>query len=173
MEKKVSTPVTVGTVLSLIIIVWSIVVYLTGLYMQTWSQYVGLVILVGGILYAVLNHGKEKNNEVTFGNLFGFGFKVAAVATCLVILYSILSGYIFPEAKQKMIEIAKEKALANPNANQEQVEKGMEMFEKNYNLFIVIFIVFWYLVIGVITSLIGAAIAKKTQPTPFDFDKKP
>jgi hypothetical protein len=152
MEKKVSTPVTVGIVLSLVIIVWSIVVYLTGLYMQTWSQYVGLVIMVGGILYGVLNHGKEKNHEVTFGNLFGFGFKVAAVATCLVILYSILS---------------------NLSANQEQVEKGMEMFEKNYNLFIVIFIVFWYLVIGVITSLIGAAIAKKNPPTPFDFDKKP
>jgi type III secretory pathway component EscS len=123
MEKKVSTPVTVGIILSLVIIVWSIVVYLTGLYMQTWSQYVGLVILVGGILYGVLNHGKEKNHEVTFGNLFGFGFKVAAVATCLVILYSILSGYIFPEAKQKMIEIAKEKAGDMNAENIEAIKK--------------------------------------------------
>jgi len=138
------------------------------MYTQTWGQYVGFVILFAGVIWGVMNHGKEKKHEVTFGNLFAFGFKVAAVAACLVVLYSVLSGYIFPEMKEKIMEMAKQKALTNPNANEEQVEKGMEMFSKNYNLFIVIGIVFWYLLIGIITSLIGAAIAKKNPPTPFD-----
>jgi len=173
MEKKITSPITVGIVVSLILIILSIVIYFAGLYTQNWAQYVGFAILFVGILWGVLNHGKEKNHQVTFGNLFGFGFKVAAVITCLIILYSVLSGYIFPDAKQKIMEIAKEKALANPNANQEQVEKGMEMFEKNYTLFIVIGVVFWYILIGIISSLIGAAIAKKNPPTPFDFEQKP
>lgn len=168
MEKKVTSPVTAGIVLSLILIVLSIVIYFTGLYTQSWGQYAGFVILFGGIFWAVISHGREKAHQVTFGNLFAFGFKVAGVAACLVVLYSVLSGYIFPEMKEKIIEIAKQKALENPNANEEQVEKGMEMFVKNYNLFIVIGIVFWYLIIGIITSLIAAAIAKKNPPSPFD-----
>jgi drug/metabolite transporter (DMT)-like permease len=168
MEKKISSPVTVGIVLSLILVVFTVVTYLTGLYTQSWAQYAGLVILFVGVFWAVLNHGKEKNHEVTFGNLFAFGFKVAAVAACIVIIYSILSGYIFPDMKDKFIEIAKQKALQNPNANAEQVEKGMEMFAKNYNLFIIIGIIFWYLIIGIVTSLIAAAVAKKNPAAPFD-----
>ena len=167
MEKKISSPVTVGIILSLILIVLSIVIYLAGLYTKTWANYVGLVILFAGIVWAIINHSKEKNGDVTFGSLFAFGFKVAAVSACLVVIYSVLSGYIFPDAKQKMIEIARQKAMENPNATSDQVEKGMELFEKNYNLFIVIGVVFWYLIIGVITSLIGAAVAKKNK-TPFD-----
>src|SRR5882724_7065927 len=107
MEKKITSPVTVGVVISLILIVLSIVMYFANLYTQTWAQYIGLIILVGGILWSVINHGRERNHEVTFGNLFSFGFKVAAVATCIVVLYTVLSGYIFPEAKQKIIEMAK------------------------------------------------------------------
>ena len=168
MEKKVTSPVTVGIVLSLILIVLSIVIYFTGLYTQSWGQYAGFVILFAGIFWAVMNYGKEKAHQVTFGNLFAFGFKVAAVAACLVILYSVLSSYIFPEMKEKMIEMAKQKALENPSANEEQVEKGMEVFVKNYNLFIVMVIVFWYLLIGIITSLIAAAVTKKNPPSPFD-----
>ncbi|MBS1599910.1 MAG: DUF4199 domain-containing protein [Bacteroidetes bacterium] len=168
MKKKISSPVTVGIVLSLILVVLSIVIYFAGLYTQTWGQYIGFVILFAGVLWAVFNHGKERDHEVTFGNLFSFGFKVAAVAACIVILYTLLSGLIFPEMKEKIMEIARQKALENPNANSEQVEKGMEFFSKNYNLFIIIGIVFWYLLIGIVTSLIGAAIAKKNPPTPFD-----
>jgi drug/metabolite transporter (DMT)-like permease len=168
MEKKITSPVTVGLILSLILIVFSIVMYLTGLYTQTWGQYAGFVLLFAGIVWGIMNYGKEKNHEVTFGNLFAFGFKIAAVAACLVVLYSVLSGYIFPEVKGKFIDIARQKALSNPNANEEQVEKGIEMFAKNYNLFIIIGIVFWYLLIGIITSLIGAAITKKNPPSPFD-----
>jgi len=167
MEKKITSPVTVGIVLSLILVVLSIVIYLTGLFTQSWAQYLGFVILFVGVFWGVLNHGKERNNEVTFGNLFAFGFKVAAVAACIVIIYSVLSGYIFPDMKERILEIAKQKALENPNANAEQIEKGMEMFAKNYNLFIVITIVFWYLIIGLITSLIAAAVAKKNPTAPF------
>jgi Protein of unknown function (DUF4199) len=168
MEKKITSPVVAGITISLILIVLSIVTYFTGLYTKTWSQYCGFVILLGGILWAVVNNSNEKNHDVTFGNLFGYGFKVTAVIICLVILYSILSGYLFPDVKQKIMELAKQQALARPGADEDQVEKGMEMFEKNYTLFIVIGIIFWYIVIGVIASLIGAAVSKKNPSSEFE-----
>lgn len=169
MEKKITSPVNAGIIISLILIVLTLVLYFTNLYTQQWSQYIGFVIFLGGIIWAVRNHGKELDYTATFGNLFGFGFKTAAVITCIMILYTILSGYIFPDIKEKIIANATEQALAKPGVNEEQVRKGMEMFANNYNLFIIMGILFWYLAIGAISSLVGAALTKKT-PKPVKFD---
>lgn len=169
MENKQTSPTSVGLIISLILIVITLVLYFANLYMESWAQYIGLAVIVGGIVWAVRNHGKETDYSATFGNLFGFGFKTAAVITCIMILYTIASGYIFPEIKEKILASATEQALAKPNANEEEVQKGMEMFANNYNLFIVLGILFWYLLFGAIASLIGAAVTKK-EKKPLKFD---
>ena len=168
MEKKVTTPVTAGLLISLILIVISLVLYFTGLFTETCAQYCGFVVLVGGVIWSIINHGKEKDSNVTFGKLFGFGFKVAMVVACMMILYTVLSGYLFPDVKRRIIEMATDKALSKPDANEEAIRKGMDLFEKYYTLFLVLGILFWYLVLGVITSLIGAAVTKKRPMTPFE-----
>ena len=168
MEKKITSPVIAGLVISLMVIVLGLIMYFTGLYLQTWTQYLGFAILFGGLLFAVINHGKENAANVTFGKLFGFGFKTTTVIICIILLYTIASGYLFPEVKQKIIEMSREQALKQPGANESQIEQGMEMFEKNYTLFIIIGLIFWYALIGAITSLIGAAVTKKNPQSPFD-----
>jgi type III secretory pathway component EscS len=166
MEKKITTPVLAGIIISLILIVESIIMYLTGLYLQTWAQYIGFAVFVAGIIWAVINNAKEKNSDVTYGQLFGFGFKIVAVVTCLMILYAVLSGFIFPDAKQKIMDMARQNALAKPGADADQVDKGMDIFSKNYTLFIVLGLLFWYLLVGVVVSLIAAAIPKKNPRSP-------
>ena len=168
MEKKQTTAVTAGIIISLILMVFSLVLYFTGLYMQSWSQYFGFIIIVGGIIWVVTNHGKEKEYTERFGQLFGYGFKVTAVVTCLMILYTLLSGVLFPEIKEKIVEAARTQALKNPGVNEDQIEQGMNMFAKNYNLFIILGILFWYLLLGAISSLIGAGITKKKPQNAFD-----
>ena len=168
MEKKINSPVFVGILISLVLIVVSIVSYFTGMYKQSWMQWVGYAILAIGIYWSVANHGKERDSQVTFGNLFAFGFKVAAVVTCLIILYTILSGFLFPEIKEKIIELSREKALQRPGATEDQVDQGMKIFENHYTLFIVIGIIFFYLLLGAIISLLAAAITKKKPQSPFE-----
>ena len=169
MEKKATSTVIIGLVISLILIVISLVIYFTGMYTESWIQYLTSCIFLGAIIYAVINHGKETNNTATFGNLFGYGFKVAATVTVIMVLYTVLSMYIFPDVKAKFIEIARQKALENPGANESQIEQGMAMYEKNFTLFTVIGIIFWYLILGVVASLIGAAVTKKRpNATPFE-----
>jgi hypothetical protein len=169
MEKKITPSTTVGLIISLISIVLSLVLYFTNLYTEQWTQYIGLLVLFGGIIWAVRNHGKEQDFTATFGQLFAFGFKTTAVITCIMILYTILSGYIFPDIKEKILANATEQALAKPGVNEEQVRQGMEMFSNNYNLFMILGILFWTLAAGAIASLIGAAVTKKT-PKPLKFD---
>ena len=168
MKKKTTSPVVAGLIISVVLIVFGLIMYFANLYTETWNQYVGMVLICGGLIWAVINHGKERENNVTFGALFGFGFKTTAVIICITIAYTLLFGYIFPDAKETIITKAREQALTAPNANESQVEQGMAMFERNYNLFIIIGIVFWYAVIGAVSSLIGAAIAKKNPRPEFD-----
>ena len=168
MEKKVNSPVTIGLIISLILILISLAIYFTGMYTETWIQYLTGCLLLGSIIWAVVNHGKERNNTASFGNLFAFGFKVTAIVTVLVILYSVLSTYIFPDAKEKVMEIARQQAFKNANGNESAIEQGLAWYEKNFTLMMVITVLFWYLVIGVIGSLIGAAVTKKRPSTPFE-----
>ena len=167
MEKKETTAISLGVIIALMLMVLTLVLYFTGLYTKQWTQFIAFVILVGGIIYAVVNNGKENENRKTFGALFGFGFKVTGVITCLMILYTILSGFVFPGAKDKIIEMAREQALRQPGANEAQVEMGMKMFADHYTLFIVMGILFWYLVLGALSSLVGAAVTRKKTSEQF------
>ena len=90
MEKKISTPVTVGIVISLVIIVLSIIGFITGIDQRDWFRWVSLLIFIAGIIYACTNYGKQSEGNVTFGNTFAFGFKTSCVVTCLVIVFSIV-----------------------------------------------------------------------------------
>lgn len=167
MEKKTTSAVTIGLLLTLVLIVYGLVIYFAKLYTEKWIQYPGTLIFAAAIVWAVINHGKENNNQVGFGGLFGFGFKITAVVTCLMIVYTVISGYIFTDVKDVLMEQARNEALKNPNADPGQVEQGMQMFEKNYTLFIVLGLLFWYIICGAIASLIGAALTKKNPQSPF------
>ena len=168
MKKKSTSPVMAGLLICIVLIVYGLVMYFAGLYTETWNQYIGMVLLAGGLIWAVVNHSKEKEANITFGGLFGFGFKTTAVIICITIVYVLIFGYIFPDVKEAIITKAREQALTAPDANESQVEQGMAMFEKNYTLFMMIGIIFWYAVIGAVSSLIGAAIAKKNPKPVFD-----
>jgi len=162
MKKKTTSPVVAGLLISAVLIVFGLVMYFTNLYMETWNQYLGMVLICIGIIWAVINHGKEKEANVTFGGLFGYGFKTTAVIICITIAYILIFNYIFPDVKEAIINKSKEQALTA------QAEKGIEMLEKNYTLFMVIGIIFWYAVIGAVSSLIGAAVTKKDPKPAFD-----
>lgn len=167
MEKKITSHITKGLIISLILIVLGLVFYFTGLYLETWNQYVVMLVYVAALIWAVLSYGKEKDNSVTFGNLFGHGFKTAAVVTCIMLVYAVVFGFVFPEMKEKIMEKTQEQMSNNPKMTQAQVDQAMEMMKKAFTLFMILGLIFWYLLAGVIASLIGAGIAKKNPPSPF------
>lgn len=168
MEQKPVSAVAVGIIISLVLILISLIVYFTGMFTETWNQYLGFAVFVGGIVLAVRRHGRDHAYGLGFGRLFAFGFKVTAVIICLMILYTLFSGWLFPDIKDKLMAVAREQAMAEaagqPGVNQAQVEAGMAMFEKNFTLFIVMGILFWYLFLGALSSLAGAALTRRRPP---------
>jgi amino acid transporter len=165
MEKKVTSSVMMAVVITLVLIVVNLVVYFTDLWREMWAAYSGFLLLFVAIIVAVVIHGKERENNVTFGRLFGFGFKTVAAVACLMILYTWLFNFLVPEAKEKYLEYLREQTLKNPRATEETADQTVKLVGDNFLLFAIIGTILWYLVLGCIASLIGAAVAKK-QPRP-------
>lgn len=168
MEKKVTSHIAMGVMISLILIVISILGYFASLETETWFRWTSSLIFVVAIIYACIVHARQLDHGITFGNLFAFGFKTSAVVTCLMLLFSVLFFLVFPEFKEKAMIAARKSMEERQGITEEQIETGMQFFRKSFMILMVVGIVFVYLIAGLIASLIGAAVAKKNPVTPFD-----
>ena len=167
METKVTTPVVKGLIISMILIVFGLAIYFSGQIGNKSLGYLQYLVLFAGIIWGCINYAKQLNGNVTFGNTFAHGFKITAVVTVIIIVYTVLAFTIlFPEMKGMMIEQA-EKQMEEQSMSDSQREQAASMM-KNYMVpFAIAGILFFFMVIGLIASLIGAAVAKKKPLDPF------
>ena len=169
MEKKVTSHVSKGLIISLILIVFSVVLHFSGQQLKNPSiGYLAYVILIGGVIWACITYGKERDHRVTFGNVFGHGFKVTAVVTCISIVFTVIFFLIFPEIKEQSLDAARLEMEKNPQMNDESIEQGLAMVSRMFFIFLIGAIIIGYLIVGAIASLIGAAVTKKTPVSPFE-----
>jgi len=167
MEKKVTTSLTMGVIISLILIVIAIIGYITGIDQQTWYRWISILIFGGAIIYTCINYGKQSDSNVTFGNTFAFGFKTSAVVTCIMIVFLIIFILVFPDIKEKAMDTARKQMEEKNQLSQEQIENALAFAKKSFMVFLIVGAVFLYLIAGVIFSLIGAAVTKKNPQSPF------
>lgn len=168
MENKVLTPQVKGLVISLILIVYGIVIYFIDGMKHPELSYVQYVIFLAGIIWACVSYSKQLNGNVTFGNLFAHGFKTTAVVTIITLIYSILAfKVLFPEMIDKSIEMTRQKMMEDGNASESQIDQTVSMMQEHFTLFAVVGLVIGSLIIGAVSSLIGAAVAKKKPQDPF------
>jgi hypothetical protein len=165
-EKKITSPQIKGLIISLIIIVLGIAGYFTDLAFTSWFNWVVNFVMIVGIIFACVHFAKEKDGYVTFGNVFGHGFKVSMVVAVIILVYSLLSTtFIFPEIKEKTIEMqrAKMEAAGTPD---DQIDMAMDFTKKYFMAFMIFGVLIGTLIFGCIASLIGAAVAKKKPINP-------
>jgi len=168
MEKKVTSYLTKGLIISLILIILSILFFVTGVDQATWSKWLSVLVLVGGVIWACLSYGRQMDNRVSFGNVFGHGFKVAAVITVLSLVFTIIFLTVFPEIKEKALEVARTDMEKTGKLTDEQIDDQIAMVRRLFFVFAIVGVVVIDLFCGAIAALIGAAIAKKEPTTPFD-----
>ena len=167
METKVTTPVIKGLIISMILIVIGLAIYFTGQVANKSLGYLQYLILFAGILWGCIFYAKQLNGNVSFGNVFAHGFKTTAVVTVILVLYTVLAlTVLFPEMKDKLVEQA-ELEMEKQSMSDSQREQAVSMM-KNYMMpFAIAGILFFFMVIGLIASLIGAAAANKKPLDPF------
>lgn len=166
MEKKVTTPITKGVIIGLVLVVLSIASQLMNFDTESWFRWLSSLLLFGSLIASCIIYSNQHNNYVTFGNIFADGFKTTAVLTCVTLISTVLMFLIMPELKQRFFDLAASEAEKS-GADDEMIEKQQELFKNMFWVFVIGGIMFTYIIIGAIASLIGAAIAKKKLVDPF------
>jgi hypothetical protein len=167
-ETKVTTPVIKGFIISLVLIVYGLILYFVDNMEHPNLQYGQYAIFLAGIIWACISYSNQLNANVTFGNLFAHGFKTTAVITIIILIYTILAfQFLFPDMVDKTIDITRQKMEAEGKASDSQIQQTVSMMKEHFTLFAVVGIIFGFAIMGLISSLIGAAVAKKKPRDPF------
>ena len=159
-----------GLIIDAILIAYSLILNFTG---QNQNQTLGLlsyVILIAALIYFITQYGKALNYNAGFGKLFGYGFKITAIVTLITLIFTMIFFTVFPEYKEQIMDAMRtemEKQVDAGKVQESQADSIVSTYESRFMLLTGAGILFMYLLIGAIGSLIGAAVTKKNPPTPF------
>jgi hypothetical protein len=165
-ENKILSPQIKGLLIALVVIILGIAGYFTELGFSTWFNWVVNAIMFAAIIIACVHFANQKQNYVTFGNVFVHGFKITAVVTIILLVYTLLAfNVLFPDMKEKMFEMQRAK-MEESGMDDDKLEQATSMMQKYFTLFLILGVIFGTLIWGCIASLIGAAVAKKKPLNP-------
>ncbi len=167
-QKKPISHFIAALVIAAILIVFTCVLYFTGNQLNNGLAWLSYIFIAAGLIVFINLYGKALNNQVTFGNLFSYGFKTTAFLALIMIAFTLIFFFIFPEIKEKMFEMTRQKMEEQGKMTDEQIEQGLQLWKKMFWVFIIGGIILVYAIVGAISSLIGAAITKKKSVNPLD-----
>ncbi|HEY8388193.1 MAG TPA: DUF4199 domain-containing protein [Parasegetibacter sp.] len=165
MENKITSHITKGLVIALILMVFSVIIYLTGNNTASWAQWSSFAIFMGGIVWSCANFANQKEGNITFGNVFAHGFKTSTVVACLMVVFLLLMNAVFPEIKDMAIDQAREELYKQPGLSDDQIDMSLNMVSQYYTVMMIGGTLLGYILLGLVASLIGAGVAKK-NPQP-------
>jgi uncharacterized membrane protein len=163
-----------GIIISLILMVEDLIGGFAHLRFETWFKWLFAVIVIVGLIIFCIQYGKEKNDGVTYGKVFGFGIKITSIVALLMVIYTLISLYfIFPELKDQVLEKTRTDMEAKGGYSEDMIDKAVDMTKKFFLPFAVIGTIIGTFIFGTIGSLLGAAFAKKSEPVPDVFQDNP
>ena len=169
MQKKVTSALTTAFVISLILIVLDLVGGFTHVKFETWWRWIPTIVMCVALIWACIVYANQKDNLVTFGNVFMHGFLTSLIIAGIMLIYTLLSVYvIFPETRDLALEQARRQMESQGKLSEDQIDQALEFTRKGFIVFLVIGVVIGTAIAGAISSLLGAAFAKKKPVTPFD-----
>lgn len=161
-----------GLYLSLVLVLFSVILYATGLILNQKLGYVSLVLTVAGIIFAQITYrNKELNGSISYGQAVGFGVAIMLFAGIVTALYTmILYSFIDPGLIDQM-KTMQEQAMAQKGLNEDQIEQAMAIASKMMSPgWMSIMGLVGSVISGLIVSLITSIFVKK-QPNEDAFDQ--
>jgi hypothetical protein len=159
------THILYGFITGISMIILGVILYIAGLAFKPGVQYLVYIPFFIGVIINANAFSKANDGFVTFGNVFSSCFKACAIITIVGLAWGFISLMIFPEMLDKIMEMSRD-GMEKKNMSSEQIEQGMEFMKKYFKVFMIGGIVFFYMLLGAVFSLIGAAIAKKKGTNP-------
>jgi hypothetical protein len=154
-----------GIILGVIMILLSVVMYVTGMALEgkQWPQYLYYLIFPITIIYAISQFKNKNANTLSLGESIKVAVLIGVISAIVYIIYSLIFNYIIdPDFMGQVLEMAKNKMLEqNPDMTEEMANQGMKFIEMFTNPFISS--AFWIAMsafFGLIYGLIGGLVMK-------------
>ncbi len=157
------TAVRYGLILGGALVVYSLILFVTGLHMNQGLSYVSYVLIIGGLVMAMLDYRRGNQGFMSFGQGFRLGLLTSVVSSILSSIFSALYvGVINPGIKEEMLAKTREEMAKNPQMTEEAMDMAMKMSEKMFTPWALAGIgLVGGIIMGIIFSLIISAILKK------------
>jgi len=126
------------------------------------------LIIILGLVFFINLYGKSKDNYVSFGNLFAYGFKTTSVMLLVFVLFLVVLAFIMPEMKKEGLDAARQQLEKDGKMSDREIEDGLSIMNKYFWVIMIGGSVLAFVIVGCIGSLIGAAITKKRPHNPLD-----
>ena len=165
MEEKVTSPAVKGVIIAAIIIAYSLILRFLPATENKGIISLQYIFFSLGVILSAHFYAKQLRGNVTFGNVFAHTFKVVAAVAAVMAVYAMLT-LKFMSAEQ--IDDAMQQARAGMergNMSDDQVDRAMNLTRKRAIPFVAGGTLLLYMLIGVISALVGAAITKKNPPS--------
>jgi len=161
-----------GLYLALVLTLFSVILYVSGLILNTKVGYVSIVLTIAGIVIAQINYrNRELNGVISYGQAVGFGVAIMLFAGIVTALYTIvLYTFIDPSLIDQM-KAVQEEALLGKGMSEDQIEAAMSMTSKMMTpAWMSVMGLFGSVFSGTIVSLLTSIFVKK-QPNEDAFDE--
>lgn len=161
MNKKNQTHIAYGVVTALAMIIIGVILEVTKLSYKPGLKYVSILAFLIGIILNAQAFSKANAADITFGQAFSSCFKMTAIIAIIMFVWSFIVIMIFPNMLEQSLEQARTEMANNPKLSEEQVDMAMNITRKYFKPLLHAGALFGTLFMGLIFSLIAAAIAKK------------
>ncbi len=156
-----------GIILGLIMILISVITYVTGMALEgvQWPNWIYYVVFPITIFYAISQFKKQNLNILSLSQALKVGVLIGIISAIVITIYSIIFNYLIdPEFMSQMMEVARDKMLENPQMTEEMVDQSMKFIEMFSNPAISgAFMIAMSAIFGLIYSLIGGLIMKREE----------
>jgi len=170
MEKKKSAfsiALKYAIITALASFIYSLIVYLLGVFTQSWVSWLSYAILLAGLIFTVKDRrDKDLGGFISFGEAFGAGFLFCIITGIFSVIFSlIMIQFIAPDMIDQILKVTQQKMM-DKGMSDDQIQMAMGYTKKFLTpgwmaLWVLIGTAFF----GCILSLIVAAIFKKNNTT--------
>ncbi len=149
--------------LGIVLILVSVVFYVTGNTFSSWAGYISYPIMIAGVIYGQLAHKRELGGTLTYGQALGSGIVTLIYASVLTSIYSILLYKVIdPSLLEQMRIFIEQKIVQQGKVPEDQIDMAVNITMKIQTppLSIITYIV-GSAIMGLIISLITGIFIKK------------
>ena len=152
-----------GVIFAIIIIIYSIVLHMTGLWKNPFLTFISFIILLPGVILAVREYKLLNEGYLNFGDGLGTGALMAAVAGLIAAVFNyIYVTLIYTNISGQMLEIQR-KRLEAQGFSPERVEEFLQYSSFMTPGMMLMITWFTYIFFGFIWSLIVSVIQKNSR----------